>query len=722
VARAPAVKQVAQRARDGTLVVVDAPRPLLRPGWVLVQNRASLISAGTERSKVALGEKNLVQKARARPDLVKKVVDRARDQGLRSTVDAVRDRLESLSPIGYSSAGVVLEVGERVESLAVGDRVACGGGGWANHAEIVAVPRNLVAKLPAEVSYEVGAYATVGAIALHALRQGEAAVGESVGIVGLGLVGQLAASLALAAGCTVVGVDLDPAAVRLAQEGGASAFHRDAPELDAHVARLTHGRGLDVLLVCAAAPNADPLALAARLARDRGRIVVVGDLPLAVDRSVAYAKELEIILSRSYGPGRYDADYEERGRDLPPGYVRWTEQRNIQAFVDLVARGRLEPTRLTTHRFPIERAADAYALLAARNGAERSFGIVLEYAESPSAPPPAPARGARNPSDQTVGVAFVGVGNFARGTLLPAFKAEGARLVAVSSQSGLTAADAEQRFGFERTASGPEEIFGAEDVDAVVIATRHASHAELVRGALEAGKAVFVEKPLAVTPQQLDDVESALRDDSLLMVGFNRRFAPLTRRLQEAYGTLAPDAIVIRANAGALPPDHWLHDPDDGGGRLVGEGCHFVDLAITLARSRPLSVYAAGPAPADGPIESADTVSLTLRFENGAVAHVLYTGAGDTRLAKEHVEAFGGGRAAVLDDFRRLEVYAGGKPRTVSGRQDKGHRAQIHAFLDAVRGAAPLPDPHSYMVSMRATFAALESLRTGTVVSLADGA
>ena len=415
------MKQVAQKARDGSLVVVDTPRPALRPGWVLVHNHASLISAGTERSKVELGGKNLLQKARARPDQVQQVVDRARTQGVRSTVAAVRDRLDSLTAIGYSSSGVVVEVGAGVEGLAPGDRVACGGGGWANHAEVVAVPKNLVAPLPANVGFDQAAYGTVGAIALHGLRQSEAVVGEHVGIVGLGLVGQLASSLALTAGCAVVGIDLDPRAVELARAGGAEAFLSGAPELKARVAELTRGRGLDTVLICAASKSADPIALAAELARDRGRIVVVGDVPVQLDRALAYEKELEVRLARSYGAGRYDVDYEERGRDLPAGYVRWTEQRNIQAFVDLLGSGRLDVSRLTTHRFPVERAPEAYALLASPDG-ERPFGILLEY-EPPEAEAPRVAAAPRAVAKDSVGVAFLGAGNFARSTLVPAFRA-----------------------------------------------------------------------------------------------------------------------------------------------------------------------------------------------------------------------------------------------------------------------------------------------------------
>ena len=388
------MKQVAQRPKDGAVSVVDVPAPALRPGWLLVANRVSLISAGTERTKIVTGEKNLLQKARARPDLVKKVVDKARVEGIRSAVDTARDRLEALAPIGYSSAGVVLEVGEGVEGIAPGDRVACGGEG-ANHAEILAVPRNLVAPIPEGVSFEDAAYATVGAIALHGVRQAEVGIGDTVGVIGLGLVGQLAARLLAAAGCRVVGIDLDDDAVERVRPIGATAIRRDDASLEPRVHAVTGGLGLDAVLLCASSASSDPLELAVRLARDRGRIVVVGETRIDVDRAPLYEKELELRMSRSYGPGRYDRDYEEHGRDLPAGYVRWTEQRNMQAFLDLVAAGRVNPSELTTHRFPIDDAAEAYRVVPTRTDGERAFGVLLTYEEhaEPSVAPPSPRAG-----------------------------------------------------------------------------------------------------------------------------------------------------------------------------------------------------------------------------------------------------------------------------------------------------------------------------------------
>jgi predicted dehydrogenase/threonine dehydrogenase-like Zn-dependent dehydrogenase len=664
---------------------------------------------------VEASEKNLLQKARARPDLVKQVVERARAEGLRSTVDVTRDRLAALSPIGYSAAGVVLEVGDGVEGLAPGDRVACGGEG-ANHAEILSVPKNLVARIPDGVPFDEAAYATIGAIALHGVRQADAGLGEWVGVVGLGLVGQLAARIARAAGCRVVGIDLDVAAVELVRSAGISAFVREGAGLGEAVRSLTGGLGFDSVLLCASSASSDPLALGVELARDRGRIVVVGETRIDVDRAPMYEKELELRMSRSYGPGRYDRDYEERGRDLPAGYVRWTEQRNMQALLDLVAAGAVTPSQLTTHRFPIDDAAAAYRVIVHPAEGERAFGVLLMYEETAEPGVATTVRRTRRATG-TAGVALIGPGSFARTTLIPALKAEGAQLVAVTSSRGLSAADAATRLGFERAAASPDEILEDEDIGAVVISTRHSSHASLTAAALRAGKAVFVEKPLALTSEQLAGVESALTPESTLMVGFNRRFAPLVERLQEEFGEIGDLVLSMRVNAGPLPDDHWLHDPDDGGGRLLGEGCHFVDLLSHLAGSPAITAHAVGVPQAGRPIDCSDSFTAHIRFAN-AVASLVYTGAGDPRLPKERLEAFRGGAAAVLDDFRSLTIHRDGKRREWKSPHDKGHRAEIRRFLDAAAGKAEPPPVESYVGPTRLTFALTQSLRSHAAIDL----
>lgn len=689
--------------------MVDVSVPQTVSGTLLIAARASLISAGTERTKIVTGEKNLLQKARARPDLVKKMVDRARVEGVRSAVAVARDRLAALTPIGYSAAGVVLQVGAGVTGLAPGDRVACGGEG-ANHAEILCVERNLVARIPAGVAFEDAAYATVGAIALHGVRQADVGLGDVVGVIGLGLVGQLATRLLVAAGCTVLGIDLDPRGVELASRAGAHGLQRHDPMLEPRVASLTRGIGLDAVLLCASSASPDPLHLAARLLRDRGRVVVVGETRIDVDRAPLYEKELELRMSRSYGPGRYDRDYEEHGRDLPPGYVRWTEQRNMQAFLDLVATGRVVPTELTTHRFPIEQAAEAYRLIAHPAEEERPFGVVLTYPETPTTVAPrSPA--IRRPVSAAPGIALVGAGAFARATLIPALAATSARRVAVASSRGLTAADVARRFAFERAAASFDEILADETIDGVVIATRHPSHAALAAAALRAGKAVLVEKPLALTHEQLDEVEAALTDDSLLMVGFNRRYAPLTERLRTAIAGCDDLTLAARVNAGLLPADHWLHDPEDGGGRFIGEGCHFVDLLCHLAGTPAIEAGAVAVPQPGRPIACSDSVSAVMRFPNG-VASLVYSGGGDSSLPKERIEIHGGGLSAVLDDFRLLTLHRGNRATRVKKAQDKGHRAQVAAFVAALNGTGERPDASTYLASSRLTLDLVEALRT----------
>jgi predicted dehydrogenase/threonine dehydrogenase-like Zn-dependent dehydrogenase len=715
------LKQVAQRSGDGRVLVVEVPIPALRNGWVLVSNACSVISAGTERSKLDLGAKNIVQKARARPDLAKAVVRRAQTEGIRSTIAAVRERLDALTPLGYSSAGVVQELGAGVEGLAPGDRVACRGGGWANHAEIVAVPKNLVAKMPPGVSFEDAAYGTVGAIALHAVRQSGAVVGERIGVIGLGLVGQLAVRILSAAGCDVVGVDLDGAAVELAASAGARAFIRHEPRLASSVMEATENLGLDAILICAAGASADAVNLAAQLARDRGRLIVVGDVMVAADRGLLYEKELELRLSRSYGPGRYDREYEEAGRDLPAGYVRWTEHRNLDAFLHLIASGRVTPSELTTNRFPLERAAEAYAVLTERDREKRAFGVVIEYDRGPLSSSGVPTqRDRQRVGSQRRGQArlgLVGAGSFARRVLMPTLQSLGAELVAVASEHGLSATDAASRFGFER-ASSVEAIFEADDIDAVVIATRHSSHASLAAHALKMGKAVFVEKPLALNWDQLRDVEDSLTSSSLVAVGFNRRFAPLTVEMRDALSGTSQNLLIARVNAGPLPRDHWLNDPEEGGGRLIGEGCHFVDLLTFLAGAPASTVQARSIADPDLAPELRQSFSATLECANGALATIVYAGNGDVGLPKERIEAYAAGIATVIDDFRQLDVYEGGKRRTSKGRGDKGHRAQIDHFLKVLKGLDEPPPVETYLASTRATLALADSLRTGRPVDV----
>ena len=710
------MKQVSQRLRDGVIEVVDVPIPQLTPEGVLVSVRASLLSSGTERSKVEAGRASLVGKARARPEQVKQVVEKARRDGLSETLEAVRTKLDQPSALGYSSAGVVLAVGPRVHDVRPGDRVACGGGDYAVHAEVAQVPGNLVVPLPDDVSFDQGAFATVGAIALHGVRQADARVGERAAVIGLGLVGQLTGQLLRAAGCTVVGIDLSEELVARALSLGSVdvGYARGAlggGELPADVAEC------DRVLITAATKATDPVELAGRLCRDRGTVVVVGDVKMDLPRSGYYGKEIDLRLSRSYGPGRYDRAYEERGIDYPIGYVRWTERRNMQAVVELAAAGRLNLEGLISRRLPVDQAASAYDELVSAEGSP--LGIVFEYPGAPEELPAAAAAPASQPPARPLSLGVIGAGSFAQRILIPGFRAAGFSLHSVASASGLSAVAARDRFEFERTAD-VDTLLGDPDVGTVAIATRHSTHAPLAARALRAGKAVFVEKPPFITADEEADLRAALRESGLpLGVGFNRRHAPFTRELRDHVGGRSvPLELVIRVNAGPLAAGHWLNDLDDGGGRLIGEGCHFVDLACWIVGSLPRHVSCSVGSTERRALASAQSFVITLAWADGSLASVVYGSGGASGLPKEYVEAHGGGRSAVIDDFRSLALQADGRPQRQKGSQDKGHRAQLEVFRRLLeRDHDPTPGP-SPLDTMGVTLAALTAAQSGGWVTV----
>jgi predicted dehydrogenase len=714
------MKQVVQEMRSGKTQVRDVPVPRPRAGMVLVRTMASLVSAGTERAAVEFSEKSILGKARARPDLVGQTLNKLRREGVSATLNAVRGRLDQPLPLGYSSAGVVEALGEGVHGFQVGDPVACAGGGQAVHAEYAVVPVHLLARLPDGVDFETGAFATLGAIALHAFRLAEPQLGEQIAVIGLGLLGQLAAQIARAAGCTVLGVDLDPNRVELASRHGVHAVAREQAEQAA--AAWTSGNGCDAVLICAESGSSDPLNLAAQIARDRARLVAVGDVGLDVPRRVFYQKELSLVVSRSYGPGRYDPAYEEAGQDYPIAYVRWTEGRNLQAFVEMAGDGRVAVDHLISHRFPIQSANAAYDLLAGRRD-EPYLGILLVY------PQGEPSQAGRDrlilrqapPSrSASVGLGVLGAGNFASSVALPLLgRLPGVELIGLAAASGLSAQHSGQRFGFRYAASDEGQLLQDPLINTVAIFTRHDLHASQTAQALAAGKHVFCEKPLAIDEGGLRQVSEALQTaPGLLTVGFNRRFAPMAQRMKRFFEP-HPGRLVLscRINAGRLPEGHWLLDPEQGG-RLVGEACHFVDLLAFLAGSLPVEVRAEGidRDPQGGAL-------IQLQFADGSRGTIAYLSNGDPGIPKERVEVFGGGRAAVLDDFRRLELASGGRRRVLRSRwkQDKGHAGLWSAFVDAVQRGGQPPIPFADLLAVtQATLAAMQSLQSGEAVRLPD--
>ena len=714
------MKQLLQNMKTGKTTIAEVPVPTPQRGQALVRVAASLVSAGTERMLVEFAEKSLVGKARSRPDLVKQVLDKMRREGVLVTLGAAFNRLDQPMALGYSSAGTIVALGEGMDGFKVGQRVACAGGGYAAHAEYNLVPRNLLTPLPDKVDFDSAAFTTLGAIALHGFRLAEPQIGENVAIIGMGLLGLLAGQIAAAAGCRIIGIDIDPKRVALAKCLGLEAVARDRAEES--VRAFTTDRGADVVLICADTPSNDPIELAGSIARERARVVATGAVGLTMPRKIYYEKELSFINSRSYGPGRYDPSYEENGHDYPIGYVRWTEGRNFQTVVELMGSGKLDVKALITHRFPIEKAPDAYSVITGKKK-EPFLGVLLTYPGEPSSDVPAsritfpPSRdtGQRD----TIKLGVLGAGLFANATLLPAIrKIKAVELVGIASAGGLHARHSGQKFGFAYATSSDDEILNDPAITTVAILTRHDTHANLVVKALQAGKYVFVEKPLAITPDQLDAIVRATHESPLLTVGFNRRFAPLGVDLSNFLaGRTEPLHTHYRINAGYIPLNHWTQDPETGGGRIIGEGCHFVDFITFLVGAAPISVSALA-LPDNGKYRQ-DNVSMTFAFPDGSVGVVDYLASGDKSFPKERLEVFCGGRVAVLDDFRSLELVQNGRRTVTKKAQDKGWYGEWVAFTKAIHEGGQPPIPYEQLVGVtNATFAAIESIRTGQRVQV----
>jgi len=717
------MKQLLQNLRTGEATVAEVPVPVVQPGRVLVRTAASLISAGTERALTELGQKSLLGKARERPELIGKVWEKVKTEGVAQALEGVRDKLDQSHAVGYSAAGIVIECAPDVTDFRPGDRVACAGTDYASHAEIISVPRNLCVRLPEQLSFAEAAFGTVGAIALQGVRLAEPTLGEAVVVIGLGLVGQLTVQLLRANGCRVFGIDIDETRIQLALQSGAEAGSAPA-DAKKKVMTWSRGRGADACIIAAATTSDEPVELAGEISRLKGRVVAVGLVGMNVPRNVYYQRELTLKVSLSYGPGRHDPDYEERGHDYPVAYVRWTEGRNIEAFLDLLAGSRIDVKPLITHRFSIDDAPKAYELISGK-AHQNYLAVILEYRtegevsrriENKSATKPAAKSAGR------VGVGLIGAGGYAQKMLLPNFKAAGAEFCSIASASGVSARDVGTKYGFKRFLSDAQSVIDDDEANLIVIATRHGSHAELATLALEAGKHVFVEKPLALNDVELNTVlKAASGSEGQLLVGFNRRFSPLAARAQEIFANRqAPLSIVYRVNAGRIPREHWTQDPNEGGGRIIGEVCHFIDLMQFLTGTTPKSVFAESVTGDLGNIVREDSVFITIQFEDGSNGVIAYLAEGDSSLPKEHLEIFGEGKTFVIDDFRSAKLYFDGREKKETLRQqDKGQAEETRIACAVVAEGKPIPITLQELeATTRATFRIKDSLRTGQRVKV----
>lgn len=718
------MKQILQNNKTGRLEVADVPPPVAQRGRVLVRTARSLISAGTERMTVDQGKKSLLERARENPELVRQVIQRAKNEGVVNTFNAVRSKLGSFTALGYSASGIVVAVGDGVTEFRKGDHVACAGVGYASHAEVLSVPQNLCVRLPEGVNFDAGAFGTLGAIALQGVRLAEPTLGESVIVIGLGLLGQLTVQLLKANGCRVFGIDLDPQKIELARALGADGGAKSDADAKRVVMDWSRGRGADAVLITAATPSNQPIELAGEISRLKGRVVAVGMVGLDVPRNLFFARELDLKISMSYGPGRYDAEYEERGHDYPFAYVRWTEGRNIEAFLDLISKGGVNVERLITHRFPVDDGERAYQLISGETG-ERYLGVLLEYdteREVERRVEIARSQAVTATAAGGVRLGVIGAGGYAQAMLLPNLKTEGVEFESIATATGLTARSIGEKYGFRQAVADADEVITDERVNLVVIATRHDSHAELAARALRHGRHVFVEKPLAMNDEELEAVIEAAREASgQLMVGFNRRFSPHARAAREFFANRRnPLSISYRVNAGRIARSHWIQDPRSGGGRIIGEVCHFIDLMHFLTGSLTTRVYAEAVTGRNSEVTDEDSVFITVRLSDGSNGSIAYVAEGDRSLPKERVEIFGEGKSFVLDDFRTATLHRNGREEIMKLRnQDKGQREEVRTLCALVREGIRAPiELYDLQATTRATFRIVESLRTGLPVEV----
>ncbi len=708
------MKQLIQNFKSGELYVDEVPMPSISSGFVLVENEFSLISAGTERSTVKVAQASLLGKAKQRPDLVAQVLQNIKKEGLAATFSKVKTKLDTLKALGYSTSGIVIASQDKNGSFKPGDRVACAGQDYASHAETVAVPQNLIAKIPDNVSSEEAAFTTLGAIALQGVRQADPKLSEKVCVIGLGLLGQITCQLLKANGCSVFGIDLNDGLVKLANESSSDlAMNRDDPNLISSCDSFTNGHGFDIIIITAATQSNDPIELAAEIARKKGRIIIVGAVKMDIPRDPHfYKKELDLRMSCSYGPGRYDPDYEEKGNDYPYVFVRWTEQRNMEAFLGFLSRKVIDIKPLITHVFDISDAEKAYDIVLGKVK-EAYIGILLKYS-SPKSKRETFVQVNNTPITK-INTGFIGAGSFAQSYLIPNVKSCGASLDGVVTSRGITSKNVAEKFKFNFCSSNASDILNKKEINTVFIATPHSSHADLVIKAMEAGKNVFVEKPLAIDMVQLNLVINAkAKYPQPLMVGFNRRFAPICVKIKQEFKNVSEPLVVnIRVNAGLIPKDNWIQNPEIGGGRIIGEICHFIDLMQFFTDAEPVKVFADSISTGNCQITADDNIVIIIKFSNGSIGNLIYLANGDKSMPKERIEVFGAGNIGVINDFRDGLFYRMGRTSKLKSA-GKGHKEEIIAFLSALKEGTESPiNFRSIYLTTITTFKILDCLKTG---------
>lgn len=699
--------QLTQNLKNGEMSLLEVPFPAINYGYILVRNHYSVISAGTESKTVSDARKGYIAKAQSRQKEVKQVIEMAKSQGLLQTYTTVMNKLDSPSALGYSCAGEVIKVGEGITNFKVGDLVACGGAN-AVHSEVVSVPKNLCVKVPKDLDLKFASLSTVASIALQGVRQADLRIGETCVIIGLGLIGQITVQLLNAAGVKTIGIDLDQRQVELAKISKIDiALNRNDTGVEKTVSEFTNGYGADAVIITAGTSSLDPVELAGEVCRKKGKVVIVGAVPTGFSRANYYKKELELRMSSSYGPGRYDANYEEKGIDYPIGYVRWTENRNMEAFVDLLHRGKLNIEPLITHIYDFEKAPEAYDLILSKK--EPFAGILLKYdinKELKNEPVYLNKEIKKISGKPNVG--FIGAGSFAQNFLLPNLgylvNFEG-----VATSRGNTAMNIANKYNFSFASSDVSDIMNCNNIDTVFIATRHNLHASNVLAALKKGKNVFTEKPLCLSELELEQIKQEYeKNPTHLMIGYNRRFAPLIKKIKSAINSNIPIAINYRINAGMMPKDHWIQDPQIGGGRIIGEVCHFIDLAMFLTGSKVTSVSAESIDDAEGLM---DTLTINLKFENNSIAGINYFSNGNKSLAKEYIEVFNGGIVWKVDDFKELEIYGKKKEKNKINKQDKGHAQELKEYISSLSNDKPLIAFEELYHSTLVTFKVIESIK-----------